>query len=129
MTRFRRTLRQTLTIARRDFTATVFTPIFLLFLFAPLIMGSFGAIGGMGAASVTTGAQDKTRIVAIVPADTTQTVTQADTRLRALFRRDEAPPVLATEAPMPPRFSTARSTRRRSSMPRAAIAPPTIWPR
>ena len=30
----RRRLRQTLTIARRDFLATVFTPIFLLFLFA-----------------------------------------------------------------------------------------------
>jgi hypothetical protein len=60
MTRFRRTLRQTFTIARRDFIATVFTPIFLLFLFAPVIMGSFGAIGGMGAASVSGGAQDKT---------------------------------------------------------------------
>ena len=54
--RFRRTLRQTLTIARRDFVATVFTPIFLLFLFAPVIMGSFGAIGGLGAASVADGA-------------------------------------------------------------------------
>ena len=34
----RRLIRQTMTIARRDFIATVFTPIFLLFLFAPLIM-------------------------------------------------------------------------------------------
>ena len=34
MTRLRRQIRQTLTIARRDFVATVFTPIFLLFLFA-----------------------------------------------------------------------------------------------
>ena len=55
MSRFRRQLRQTLTIARRDFIATVFTPIFLLFLFAPLIMSSFGAIGGLGAANAADG--------------------------------------------------------------------------
>ena len=66
MTNLARTLRQALTIARRDFIATVFTPIFLLFLFAPVIMGSFGAIGGMGAASVADGRADKTRMVAIV---------------------------------------------------------------
>ena len=36
----RRLIRQTMTIARRDFIATVFTPIFLLFLFAPLIMAT-----------------------------------------------------------------------------------------
>ena len=46
MTNLRRLARQTLTVARRDFIATVFTPVFLLFLFAPLIMGAFGAIGG-----------------------------------------------------------------------------------
>ena len=121
MTRFRRTLRQTLTIARRDFTATVFTPIFLLFLFAPLIMGSFGAIGGMGAASVTTGAQDKTRIVAIVPAAAARTVAQADTRLRALFRRDEAPPVLATEAPTADPAAQARRMFESNDVDAAAI--------
>jgi len=99
MSRFRRTLRQTFTIARRDFIATVFTPIFLLFLFAPVIMGSFGAIGGLGAASVSGGAQDKTRIIAIVPARTARAIMQADTGLRALFRDDEAPPALTTVAP------------------------------
>ena len=46
---FRRMIRQTLTIARRDFVATVFTPTFLIFLFTPVIMLSFGAIGGFGA--------------------------------------------------------------------------------
>ena len=96
----KRTIRQTLTIARRDFVATVFTPIFLLFLFAPVIMGSFGAIGGLGAASVAGGSADKERIVAIVPRGEARTITQADTRLRAVFRRaDEQPPILVMQSP------------------------------
>ena len=82
-----RTIRQALTIARRDFVATVFTPIFLLFLFAPVIMGSFGAVGGLGAASVADGRADKTRIVAIVPDAQGKTIVAADTRLRGVFRR------------------------------------------
>jgi ABC-2 type transport system permease protein len=97
--RFARTVRQTLTIARRDFTATVFTPIFLLFLFAPVLMSSFGAIGGMGAASVATSSADKLRVVAIVPPDTAWTMTEADTRLRTAFRAGDAPAPLATVTP------------------------------
>ena len=100
MSQFRRTLRQTLTIARRDFVATVFTPIFLLFLFAPVIMGSFGAIGGLGAQSVAEGSADRARIVAIVPDDLARPIVEADTRLRAMFRgRDEAPAELTTQRP------------------------------
>ncbi len=109
MSRFRRTLRQTFTIARRDFIATVFTPIFLLFLFAPVIMGSFGAIGGMGAASVSGGAQDKTRIIAIVPATTARPIDEADTRLRGMFRGDEAPPELSIVAPTADPAAQARA--------------------
>lgn len=94
MTRIRRHLRQALTIARRDFVATVFTPIFLLFLFAPLIMGSFGAIGGLGAASAADSAAETLRMVAVVsPADRVD-VAAADRRLRRLFRFDQAPPEL-----------------------------------
>ena len=95
----RRTLRQVLTVARRDFTATVFTPIFLLFLFAPVIMGSFGAIGGMGAANVTDGSRGQARIVAIVPDDLARPFAEADLRLRAAYRRDQAPPALVTLRP------------------------------
>lgn len=95
----RRTLRQALTIARRDFVATVFTPIFLLFLFAPVIMGSFGAIGGLGAASVAGESIDKARLVAIVPRELAQPMAEADLRLRAAFRPDEAPPALMTIDP------------------------------
>ena len=95
-----RTFRQAMTIARRDFVATVFTPIFLLFLFAPVIMGSFGAVGGLGAASMADGRADKTRIVAIVPDRDAATITAADARLRSVFRRDdEAPPALTTLRP------------------------------
>ena len=93
----RRFLRQMLTIARRDFVATVFTPIFLVFLFAPVIMGSFGAIGGIGASSVNTGSSERTRIVAIVPDALARPLAEADTRLRGGFRRDEeAPAALVT---------------------------------
>ena len=100
MSRFRRNLRQTLTIARRDFTATVFTPIFLLFLFAPLIMGSFGAIGGLGAASVAERDQGRTRIVAAVARERQPAVRAADARLRRLFRDEEAPPELLLHPPV-----------------------------
>jgi len=99
MTRFRRRLRQTLTVARRDFVATVYTPIFLVFLLAPALMASFSAIGGMGAASVASSGREKARVVAIVADDLARPMAQADTRLRAVFRRDDAPPALATVRP------------------------------
>ncbi|KQU48237.1 hypothetical protein ASG67_13025 [Sphingomonas sp. Leaf339] len=110
MTRFRRTLRQTLTIARRDFVATVFTPIFLLFLFAPILMGSFGAIGGMGAASMSDGAADKSRLVAIVPATIAPAMIREDARLRRLFRRDERPPELSVATPSADPPAQAKAT-------------------
>jgi ABC-2 type transport system permease protein len=95
-----RTLRQALTIARRDFVATVFTPVFLLFLLAPVLLGSFSAIGGMGAASVADSRADKSRIVAIVPDASSRMMATADARLRTAFRRsDDAPPVLVTQQP------------------------------
>jgi ABC-2 type transport system permease protein len=99
MSRVRRQLRQALTIARRDFVATVFTPIFLLFLFAPLIMGSFGAIGGLGAASAADSAAQTLRIVAIAPPADSRDLAAADRRLRRLFRTEEAPPELRIVAP------------------------------
>ena len=100
MSNTRRFVRQMLTIARRDFVATVFTPIFLLFLFAPVIMGSFGAIGGLGAQSVATGSHDRARIVAIVPDHDARPFAEADTQLRGGFRDpDEAPATLMTLHP------------------------------
>lgn len=95
----RRLIRQTMTIARRDFVATVFTPIFLLFLFAPLIMVAFSTIGAMGAAQAADHGADRVRIVAIVPDPLARTLVEADTRTRTVFRRDEEPPQLVTVAP------------------------------
>lgn len=92
-------VRQTLTVARRDFVATVFTPTFLIFLLAPLIMLGFGAVGGMGAATMADSAGDKTRIVAIVDAEDGRALIAADKDLRALYRRREGPPMLMIQAP------------------------------
>ena len=93
-------LRQTMTIARRDFVATVFTPTFLIFLFAPVVMGSFGAIGGLGANAATQGGGDKTRIVAIVEGDQARTMMAVDAQLRKLYRDEsDAPATLRTDAP------------------------------
>ena len=96
---FRRRLRQTLTIARRDFTATVFTPIFLLFLFAPVIMGSFGAIGGLGAASVSAGSAEKERLVVIAPPREAAAIVAADRAMRPLFGAEARPAELDVRAP------------------------------
>ncbi|WP_343528852.1 ABC transporter permease [Sphingomonas sp.] len=96
MSSLRRLLRQTMTIARRDFVATVYTPIFLLFLFAPLIMVAFSTIGAMGAAQAADHGADRVRIVAIVPDALAGSLNEADRRSRTIFRRDEEPPELVT---------------------------------
>ena len=93
-------IRQTLTIARRDFIATVYTPVFLLFLFAPFLMGALSAVAGFGAAaSVDRGGSDRSRLVAIVAPADTRPIAEADTRLRAVFRHGEEPAGLTTLAP------------------------------
>ena len=110
MNNARRLVRQTLTVARRDFIATVFTPIFLLFLFAPLIMGAFAAVGGLGAQSVASSAGDRARIVAIVPESANASVLEADKRLRVAFReRSEAPAPLITLRPSADPAAQARA--------------------
>lgn len=99
MSAARRLIRQTLTIARRDFVATVFTPIFLLFLFAPLIMVAFSTIGAMGAQQAADHGTDRVRIIAIVPDAVVAPLVEADRRARTVFRRDEEPPALVTITP------------------------------
>lgn len=87
----RRLVRQTLTIARRDFVATVFTPLFLLFLLSPLIMIGFGVVGGLGGATLARGSNDKVQLIAIADPAKGVALTAADKRLRAIFRRSDAP--------------------------------------
>ncbi|PCD03740.1 hypothetical protein COC42_05155 [Sphingomonas spermidinifaciens] len=109
MSNARRLLRQTLTIARRDFTATVFTPTFLLFLFAPfLFMGLSAAIGGMGAASIAERGERSLRIVALVAPVDREGVLAADRNLRAIFRGRDAPPALELRSGMGDGASAAR---------------------
>ncbi len=97
----RKLIRQTLTVARRDFVATVFAPTFLVFLLAPLFMLAFGAIGGIGAATMAGASSDKTRMVAISDSAGARALIAADKDLRKLYRPTEGPPKLITEAPGP----------------------------
>lgn len=94
-----RLVRQTLTIARRDFVATVFTPTFLLFLMSPLFTLGFGLIGGLSASSVTDGSADRTRIVAIVAPAQAAAARAADARLRQVFARGERPSPFMVQTP------------------------------
>ncbi|HWK36318.1 ABC transporter permease [Sphingomonas sp.] len=131
MSRFRHMIRQTLTVARRDFIATVFTPTFLIFLLAPIIMMSFGMIGGLGAASVAGNSIDKERIIAVVPADEGRALLAADARLRPVFRRGDAPPRLFIEPPAADPAAQARALFDRkdieaSAVLRGPLASPTI---
>src|SRR3546814_14052091 len=62
-------------------------------------MASFGAIGGMGAATMAEGSADRSRIVAIVPADQAARLRAVDATLRTVFREPEAPPELRVDMP------------------------------
>lgn len=104
-----RLIRQTLTIARRDFIATVMTPMFLLFLLAPLLFGSFGAVGSLGAQSVGQSAEGKERIYAIAaPADAAR-LRAADALIRPAVSRDRGLPTLVTVAPAADPATQART--------------------
>ncbi|ODP37808.1 ABC transporter permease [Sphingomonas turrisvirgatae] len=99
MSNLARLTRQTFTIARRDFVATVFTPTFLLFLLAPLMMLAFGTVGGMGAATMAKSGGDKVRIVVLAEGERARTLAATDARLRRIYRERERPPVLIAEKP------------------------------
>jgi ABC-2 type transport system permease protein len=92
--KFGRLLRQALTVARRDFTATVMTPTFLLFLLSPLLMVGFGLVGSMTASSAAGSGEARQRIVAIAAGDTAAALTAVDAQLREVFTRPtERPPL------------------------------------
>lgn len=110
MSDFRRMLRQTMTVARRDFTATVFTPTFLLFLLAPLLMIGFAAVGGMGAQSIV-GDDSRLKMVVIAPPEQAATLVRTDRQLRALFPRTSElmPPPLTIAVPQADAAAQARA--------------------
>lgn len=100
MSKFARMLRQALTVARRDFTATVFTPTFLLFLLTPVFMIGFGAVGGIGAQSIV-GDDSQMKMVVIAPPAQAPVLIETDQQLRTLFpaKSELAPPPLVIETP------------------------------
>lgn len=99
MNGFTRLVRQTMTIARRDFVATVFTPTFLLFLLAPLMMLAFGTIGGLGAATMAKSGDSQSRIVILATGEQARSAIAMDKQMRRLFRASEQPAKLIVEAP------------------------------
>lgn len=101
MSSLARLLRQTMTIARRDFVATVFTPTFLLFLLAPLMFVGFGSVGALGAASMGQSSDSKARVVLLASGEQARTAIAVDRQLREVFRDREQPAQLIVEAPGP----------------------------
>ncbi|MBX3566241.1 MAG: ABC transporter permease [Sphingomonas sp.] len=110
MSKFARALRQTFTVVRRDFTATVFTPTFLLFLLAPLIFLSFSVMGSLGASQIVDSSGDKLRMVVIAPPAQSADLLALDKQLRGLFPRGSElmPPPLTI---VTPEADTARQAR------------------
>jgi len=94
-----RGLRQALTVARRDFIATVFTPTFLLFLLSPMFTILFGAAGGLGASTVTESAAGRARMVVIAAPEQAAALVATDRQLRKVFGRGDIPPPLDITAP------------------------------
>jgi len=118
MSNFARGTRQALTIARRDFVATVFAPTFLLFLLTPVFMIGLGIAGGYSAASVSSGGAEKAVIVAIAPADRAAPLIAVDTQMRLLFppHGENARPALRIEVPERDMAAQARSLFARGDM-------------
>jgi ABC-2 type transport system permease protein len=104
-----RGLRQALTVARRDFIATVFTPTFLLFLLSPMFTILFGAAGGFGASSMAQGAADRARIVVIAAPDQAAAIVATDRQLRQVFGRGDIPPPLDILTPSADPAAQARA--------------------
>lgn len=86
-------------VARRDFVAIVFTPTFLLFLFAPLFMVALGLVGGGSASIMAANADASEKLVAMVPADEAAAYRGADLRLREITRAPRVEILPQTGAP------------------------------
>lgn len=109
MSNFSRAARQALTIARRDFVATVFAPTFLLFLLSPVLMIGFSLVGGWGAQTAATSGEDKVRIALIAPADRAAEIAVVDRQMRLLWSHPRARPALQIEAPRGDAAAQARA--------------------
>lgn len=99
MSNLTRSIRQTFTVARRDFVATVFAPTFLIFLLTPILMIGLAMLSGLGAASAASGGEARLRIVVVAAPDRAAQLTAIDRQLRLLFPGRDGPPVLRIDAP------------------------------
>jgi ABC-2 type transport system permease protein len=108
MTRF---LRAVGIIARRDFLAIVATPTFLLFLLAPLFMGAFGTIGGLGASQLAMSTRDSGQLVAVLTPAEGAELTRADARMRDSLGGISRPArlVIVTDKAIPKDADAARA--------------------
>ncbi|HEX4693252.1 ABC transporter permease [Sphingomonas sp.] len=97
--KLRRSLRQAMTVARRDFMATVFAPTFLIFLLSPLLTIGFGAAGGFGASTMAQSAIERSRLVVLTAPGESAPITTADQQLRGMFGREDAPPPIEFRTP------------------------------
>lgn len=101
-------IRQTLVIARRDLTARVWTPLFLIVLFAPLMMILLGALAMVASGSMTEDTHKRT-IVAVVDADVGSRMTLADRHLRNIVPQEQDIPALRIVRPDPRRVDQAKA--------------------
>lgn len=99
MSNFQRGVRQALTVARRDLTATVMTPTFLVFLLSPLLMIVLSTVASLGAQSAVSSGERNSRIVVIATHDRAATLGAVDKQMRLLFRGRSFPPQLRVDAP------------------------------
>lgn len=87
-----RLLDQALVVARRDFTAIVATPTFLLFLLAPFLMFGISAAMGVGVMSAATQNVDPSRVVVIASGEDAARLKAADARRRSLYSQGDPQP-------------------------------------
>ncbi len=97
-----------LVIARRDFSAIVLTPTFLLFLLAPLMMVVFAAIGGVSAGQLAQNSGSRERLVAVVPSGEVAAFKAVDSRLRTITGGKGPPQLVVIDAPNHPDTAVAR---------------------
>jgi ABC-2 type transport system permease protein len=121
MSNFRHFARQALTIARRDFRATVMTPTFLLFLLSPLFMIGFGVIGSLSASTAASGGESKQRIVVIAAPDRAATILAVDRQMRGIFSAASARPELRIDVPAGDGAAQARALFARHDVEVAAV--------
>lgn len=121
MSNLARLTRQTFTIARRDFVATVFTPTFLLFLLAPLMMLAFGTVGSFGAMSVLKSNDELARIVVLADGARGRAVAEIDRQVRRRYRGAERPAQLMVESTSPDDQARARAIIERKDIEALAV--------